>query len=1093
MNDSIFSMMKRGFLLLVTLVCVADLGRAEPLPEALDFLTMSGLRHVQGADRYAYLYWEGTDPLALAGRTLALYRKNGEPDAPGGFTRIALLQEQRDARTIAPMMPRAVKLGQDVGVLGTALDGLFEAFIPTGSVSLADKLAAVVSGTELHPPTRGKLQFFARSQPLLAMALGQAWADPLPNLGAFTYELREHDVAAGVDQRVVGRVTLDSTTPTELPAPGPAVQVLLNQDRVAEEHLAVHLRWGVPDALRARSPIQAGYRVYRVAQAYAEAQNWHVTPPSAALLVGARLVAPAAVALVNRVPVYPDQLLTVAQAADGMDSETYFLVDENHRFEEGASALPAGAGYYYFVVALDLLGREGQPSVGGLGVVRDRLKPRAPGRLRAVQEVIVGVQRLRVYWGPGSDAQSAVAQYQVYRWESLEAIQAAQGDALTGKIGTVVHGPATEFTLLDDGAGAPRHPPLVGQPAVTGRLFYYTVRTEDAAGNLSPHSAPVAGVLRDASAPDAPETAVAIHTVVPEVQFVSLSGAPEAALPEDRYHFKLICEAVVPGTMEWAEFGVWNGVAPAVLGRLTFDRASSGAQQVASDLSLEEWPLGLVCRVQSAHGQTSPWVQAGLPSAPGKVGGVRFTVSFNAVLNSMIVPADGETAHASIVPGTGERPPITLTVDPAPGTREVKVYRRVDGGELGLVASQQVADDAQPQTFTDDAVPGGNAEVCYYTQAFDEEGNGSALMPADPPCVKVASPEQMPVPFLRPLVAVAGPANAPRLRIEWVCAPHGVDRFELWIARGVLPAQSSWAGGAPLSRDLSETRPNRHRNRANRDFGVYQTVRASAMNAQEDGTLFSVELGISAGIEYDVFVRAVGVGGVGSRARGALSNFEKLTWTLTQTTPAADSPWIPRPITTPTMAVNFHPQIEAKILSNLGGDSSVPGRIFNGTGIVIGGYEYRGGKGEIANAANAGPTTLMPEYWLPGTRNPAERVFHQVGLSDQYVPLWPLVLYRVQVDSPSGQTTQVSPLMDQIAYVSGTSTPPDPEAITIIRDPFLCAKLRADVSPVGTNNYDLMLLDRTPVIQGATYRYFLARLGPDREVAEILVTNDVTY
>jgi len=104
----------------------------------------------------------------------------------------------------------------------------------------------------------------------------------------------------------------------------------------------------------------------------------------------------------------------------------------------------------------------------------------------------------------------------------------------------------------------------------------------------------------------------------------------------------------------------------------------------------------------------------------------------------------------------------------------------------------------------------------------------------------------------------------------------------------------------------------------------------------------------------------------------------------------------------------------------------------------------------------------------------------------------PVALYRVQVANTnfpivSGDIVQVSPLMERIAQViSGPNK--------IVTDPFTAILHQSDSPLTGTEaqfDHDIFLLDRQPVIKGATYKYILVRFGPTKEIERVIVTNTV--
>jgi hypothetical protein len=353
------------------------------------------------------------------------------------------------------------------------------------------------------------------------------------------------------------------------------------------------------------------------------------------------------------------------------------------------------------------------------------------------------------------------------------------------------------------------------------------------------------------------------------------------------------------------------------------------------------------------------------------------------------------------------------------------------------------------------------------------------------PCVEVTGDSELPRPALLRPEPVLGPGNQPRMRLQWSCAPYGVERFEIWIARNAGRPVQAFAGSG-LSEQVSVDGPLVLTGAGNRDFGVYQTALAAGLDATEQGTLFSAELPVASNETYFIAVRAVGPGEFNGRAAGEFSNLERFTYIAAEANPQINVPWIPRDLPTATPATDFHPDIEARYLTSLA--SGVPA--WRGVGIRIGELEYR----DEPKVGNAGPTSAMPAYSLPGHFDPEEYLLERLVSGDAPASrLWPLVLYRIQVPSTarpliSYDTAQVSPLMESIAHehtnISGINT-------TVIHDPFVAVVIKP-LPPAQGNNYDVLLLDRNPIIKGASYAYLLVRFGPDHEIADVLLTNTVT-
>src|SRR5262249_43774964 len=159
----------------------------------------------------------------------------------------------------------------------------------------------------------------------------------------------------------VGRVTVEAGSPTILPPPGPPVLV---PELSAMGDLNVKFRWGTPDNLRRLGLMQFGYSLYRVTKAYANSQGWSVaTPPPLVTLPNLVTNNPAVARRVNRSPITPGKIFTLAEALDfsGPYTNTMFIMDDDGRGKSNYVnyGFTNGAQYFYYVSARDVLGRDG--------------------------------------------------------------------------------------------------------------------------------------------------------------------------------------------------------------------------------------------------------------------------------------------------------------------------------------------------------------------------------------------------------------------------------------------------------------------------------------------------------------------------------------------------------------------------------------------------------------------------------------------------------------------------------------------------------------------------------------------------------------
>lgn len=833
--------------------------------------------------RWAYLFWRAEDPAifsgqgALANATFAVYAKAGSSDSNAPYAKVAQTRRLPNTGAVAAMLDLSVNVGQNLAVLRAELDEIFQPLIPPEAAGadadllLADKVGVLLASAETDAEAAGSLFFMGREHPAIDLARGAAVAVPMP-AAQTTFEIRLVD-ADGVEQAVAGRVTLNgAAAPARLPAPGRPVFVpvkvepapgnagtidaaAVNAERQAIANRTLdrvaRLRWGAPDDLLRAAPLQHGYNVYRVERAYAEGQGWHAAPPAPDLLRQR-----ADLALVPQVrrantssPVLPDEDLSPAKAED-LDNDDYFFVDDQ-RSEPGVEQpFTHGSQFYYFVCARDVLGRDGLVSQGTLVTMVNRLPP----------EVVTGVeitndyswtaaegsrQRLRVRWEPepADMGPHGELRYHVFRWPTADAypsflsrLDVAYLDGEGRQFGRVTpeaglaFAPGVRPEFLDDGPDAPSE-------LTPRRAYWYTVvRTEgitldplEGGGsilNVSAHSAPAHGVIRDWEGPAAPEADLIVECFSPQLvlQLVQTYAVPSDERIEGFVRLELECGRDVPAGIDWAEFVVGGES----LGRVFFE---PGALQVRRRFSVSEQELlDLLAQNNGPQGVIQMRVGSNLGEgvATGNVvvlasgitdildnykdAGVGIRVVGLATMISQKVPVSGLCNGGVALPedpATGEPAECDGLVWVDPSTPEWRVYRSIDDGPLMLVASGAHKEPAltavswvgritdaegalvpDPNAPADERDllewPANGGRICFYVQTLDVDGNGSPFTRfcvSMPPRGVATGKAQA----HRPVIAEVKPvgegteADPARLRIRWAAATGATRRFHLVI------------------------------------------------------------------------------------------------------------------------------------------------------------------------------------------------------------------------------------------------------------------------------------------------------------------------
>ncbi|MBK8038404.1 MAG: hypothetical protein IPK22_14920 [Verrucomicrobiaceae bacterium] len=1055
-------------------------------------LIVAGTTTTNGTGSYAWLSLQPTDPSVVMGKQIAVYRKNGGPASPNPFSRVAILEPAGDVRIIGSLLTRANALGENIVELNSVLSELLEDASAAGTISVEQKMSALITGAWGDEKKMRRVMLIARQRPSVALCAGLAHMEKVPAAGALTYELRDFDTTTSTDLGVVGRVTVDPAAPMVLPAPGKPVEL---PDLTSKGNLNVSLRWATPIALRDLSPLHHGFDVYRVPKAAAIAKGWDTTPPATT----ADFASEPTARKINLLAILPPVMLTPPEAAN-LTNDTVFVNDDNGRFKTAGTPFADGAEFYYFAVARDLLGNGGTPSVGTLVQICDRLPPPLPKKVkvRNVASFVAGThdQRLEVSWeAPAVTAPESISGYRIYRWRSPREIPAKEKDMNRNLIGIVS---ATTLSFIDDG-----NPPPPGTavndystptwPADNGKTFFYTVRTIDGSvcGNVSGNSPPVFGVLRDREGPAGAKGDLTLKCFDPLVTFTSMQMQNKAGLSGDTGHLVFICTSGISKGLAWAEFKHSLGSTDHYLGRTAFFKDGGGNLRAALPRTLPAFTGNgsFACRVGTPDGRVSPWVASPSGDNNGPQAGKYLEVKWNAMLNTLAMPGiDCGWRHQSTDPLTGDTVKPTGTFTPTTGSREWKIYRRVDSSPQTLIAQGEIpAGSTTPIVWTDTDPPSGNCIVCYFLELTDEHGNPGPLTQQGE-CTTFVDTTTMPVPMLEPVTSVA-PFIGGRMKVTWMCASAGVERFELWISRasGELPTST----GSGVSEDLAS-----HPNMVDgKDFAVFQTALARHLSSTGMPE-YSVDLPASTSDAYTIMVRAVGAGDTSTRAAGAFSNVETFRYTVRDFTPTVSVPWPDRPL--PPQG-DFHLGIEA---AHLALAKLSP---WKGNAVRIGEYEdpafnggttithvEQGGNGGIGNSSvgiyfnKSGTIDLEQSLYTNDLVGNAE--------SDEPIPglILPVALYRVQVPNTnfatvSGDIVQVSPMMEKIAQVvSGPNK--------VITDPFIAILHQSDSPLTGTAahyDHDIFLLDRQPVIKGATYKYLLVRFGPTKEIERVIVTNTV--
>lgn len=1098
-----------------------------------------------------YLAWWPTGESLWSPERYALYSKQGAPGDPGSYELAAVIQPRVDELSVAHLLGRAERLGTDPTALSDNIDGLFDNILPTSGMGLAEKLAAIVQVAQVDTESAENLSILARRHPAVALAAGTAFVEPINKGEVRTYEIRRCPDGAAPEActEVAGRVTVEGGQVRHLPAPGQPIEVpFVDEDGNPDPrgNLNVPLRWASPDGLRERAFIRFGYDLFRVDADLALDAGWDESAPAREKFFSLRDDRPGDIVRVNDLPILPDEDLSENAAADtDADPETYFTIDDNRRYEEGGAPFNDGDRFVYIVAARDLLGRPGELSVGTPVTICHRLPPQAPRGVEVDnhyewdESADTQTQVFRISWDEAEPREDGpeIAGYWIYRWASMDQLQANQGlpfvtlpsDQMTGgRIATVSAG-QTEY--IDDSATHPfitysRGGDLENAPVVdqgeAGKTYWYTVRAIDASackGNISGNSAPAYGVLRDRIGPEDPTGDVWGDCVEALISFDSaaLEGSDEPFNDELVY---LALEATrLDADVAWVEYYTEPlDDERAFLGRFEFGEANMLTETltIRKDRLAENEAQDLAkvyARVGTSDGETSGFAEASFNGdlTPSTKTPDQFVQrrSFTAAVDREEV--DCSDRHDPVDPNDpdGATIPVNIRADLTPGTAEWKLYRRVDSGPLTLIdQGTDSFEDNSSFNLQDVNLPLNGGRICYFLQVFDRHGNPSAMSRIG--CLTTRPRTPPPAPMLSPITPLGESPESGGARLTWFAPPEGIERFELRIrsAESGVPATDISELARPLTPpdplDLDLFSLREDLDEPGRVARAYITGRVGANFGEGPDFQLDWNRNFEPGAEYFVRVRAIGPEDI----KGPWSNLESFVWS-----PATDFPdpfdpvdcVVPWPVRgTPAVEGDFPVDTARPEGIALGLKAAIKPQDPNGNVV------YNGGAVRVGLVRTGELDVNPPSNWdrLPGNdesgifqlprnskleekeeeENPGIRkAFYQRSNGD---PLLDFALYRYEVPTDewpevSGDVYQVSPLIEGIA---ASEIDFQGQPAYAIHDPHVF------IVPVesGAPEFHLWVKDTQPVVLGASYRYLVVRFDEGGEIAQVIPLPTVT-
>jgi len=1142
---------------------------------------------VDGGNSCNYLLWQPGDVSTTFGKRFAVYGKAGEPASGNPYTRLSIQAVQTSPSAVQALLILGEKVDHDAAALPeriTALHAEAQANpLPPGFVmpttinlEVAQKLAQIMTTASSDPEILQSLISLGRAHPGVMMAMGHGFAIQVPTSSLNTYEVRE--IGAGnIDVRAIGRVTLKASSPFTLPPPGRPfpnphpVDPNLQLQGSPKDHLNVRLRWGMSNDLRTSLPKSYGFNLYRVPKGGVADPGSLTTAEDALGISGA--------ARVNDLPIAASDLFNDTEAANlEIKRDVFFYADDKN---PPSDPFVDGETFYYYVAARDIAGHPGPLSPPTEITMCDRLPPGQPAILSvdnafdfgsANASARTGKQHLRliIRQVPELPVENSATKYRIYRWQSATDWQRHGGDPDFNFIGEVNHVPGAELVVFDDDDASDIDSDYVSdtdngpdtRAAVAnsqsdftmGKTFWYTVRAVDSAScdppNLSGHSGALYGVLRDRVGPDKPSGQISRCFCQPQIE-----GGRTIQVPYDQYGLdpdfpgavmrvsrtdlkdgKIIYQKIRSFEVEVGQLDAQGGKFEPRFSRVAYFKGRSPFGEVIIPIEESE---GLIIRtrVRLDDRTASSWASTSYGKNPETKDQIQVyqAQGFVRKVCRPINGVPGATPPAHYPVGVaGELTGITGVVFITPGTREVRVYRRV-GKAAPLQMVFKTAGNSLPAgvPWEENApVISNGVEVCYFAQLFDEHGNGSPLVRIG--CTTIVN-DDFAIPIItdpEPLAPLGGQGI---VKLSWFCDPVGIDRFEVWIASetGGEPVLASLELSGKLETDTDPvlTTPDDD----DLSFCIYQTPRLAS--GFGNGAAFEVTLQVPFGKKYYYAIRPVGemipneIGGF-SRGEGDFSNLVCSAYAEPGDPEQPVIPWPARPLpgsANITQAVADFTRREGPFYA-----TSINPELMRNEGcsgaILVGALPSPlAGQIDKPNVAYA-PPGGSPLVWLFHYRKQSE-----AGPSNQTESIRRFVVYRHQVRSdrfPNARPNlvQITPLIDRITFYDDPAT-----GNLVIDDPFLLFKEYEDtgapdffvpyqgvfsrdpstftLSPAAAssaiNPYlqfpdrfndrkiygakTMWVRDTLPVTRGASYQYLIVHFTPRGEIARVIPTNIISH
>ena len=738
----------------------------------------------QGASARAkvLLRWYSVDD-EIPFQTFSVYRKPGGTASAGAFVKITETQTLRNVSLIRSIFerPGEEEIYADIlDQLQATSDGVVD---PSNYVY---RLLEILDGGGDCDSCGPRAKLLTHSNYGVAIVEGLGYLDRVAP-GTYTYELRT-GAAPGADDIIIGRITIDASVATKLPAPLQPEEVKIDGIRGDRK---VFLKWERSADLMKAVPLNFGFNVYRL--------NRHLNSGDTFDL----LYNAGSLEKINRLPLVLNNATSSGRSAD----EQYDFVDDNLSFDKAGrlgTPFTVGDELTYWVAARDLLGQNGEASDPIEITVEDRKAPPVPKGLTTMEDRVGPNRRITLEWNSNRDGDTIA--YEIFRYKYYHHVGRVgapfEDDAeltytVTEGLVTAVPEAAAFKTRYRDGD--------IVLPDDEGRAYWYCVRALDAAGNASGLSQPARGVLFDREAP-APPTRIKICTTRYEcdVQFQKVgetANAKQGTIVNfilDAKNDSISAARVVRVDRDRRKL-IYSGSIAADETISVTDVFRDHNEGVSDDISYEIWArtkLGDWC---GPHEMPAPFMTQLIQTGDANVD-YRVVIDAVPTLICKDGTAPGRVPHDPRA-NAGESN-VEVVVSLSGDDVGAVLYRAEDCTDFRRIAEARAEGGLSSVTLVDDLRPGSTSIICYGVRTFDENHNLSGMTYLDSR-VAFAGTESV-EPLIESITAL-GSSTAPELRIRWFGAYDGAAGYQIEAVTGLIAKANAFSGGSFLG--LSENEP----------------------------------------------------------------------------------------------------------------------------------------------------------------------------------------------------------------------------------------------------------------------------------------------